>query len=187
MSMTDEGIGLEATIGDDGLPSVAVTFEAHTEIMPVVEARNFAIALFNAAAIAENEVAVFNGFEGRGKPKGFAKPALKAYSIPVMAVQLMREFRPKFGYGITAFRGFNTGEAIVAFPWPSRSKGLQFDLNGARTHARQLMECAEAAETDAFLRHFMQWKIQSSPDEAQSMVMEFREFRTRLALENLLK
>lgn len=34
------------------------------------------------------------------------------------------------------------------------------------------------------IEHF---ELESTPEEAQSMVMEFREFRTRVQLENLLR
>jgi hypothetical protein len=172
----DDSIQVEATIDDDGFPSVAVAFEGHVEIKTVAVIRDFAFALFNAAAIAENEAAVYFGMKDLEKPQGFSKP--KSDPVSLTALRLVRSFRPEFTDGIQVILGFNSREPIVSFPWPSRNNGLQFDLTGIRTHANQLIQAAEAAETDSFLRHFMQWKIESTPDEAQAMVMEFREFRS---------
>lgn len=184
--MNEETIWVEATIDADGFPAVAVSFEGHTEIRRAEEFREFAITLLTAAAIAENEVAIAEGVEQISQPKGFQKKPLTADSMSVQMVRILRNFRPSLSFGIHSFRGLRTGKALVTHPWPTREDGLQFDLDTARSHAMSIIVAAEAAETDAFLRHFVTFKLGLSIDEAQALVMEFREFRTRVQLERLL-
>lgn len=186
-SSGEETIWVEATIDADGFPAVAVAFEGHTEIKRSEESRDFANALLTAAAIAENEVAIVEGLEQIDKPKGFQRRQPSADSMSVQMVLILRNFRPQMPFGIHSFRGLNTGQALITHPWPTRKEGLQFDVESLRRHAKNIIAAAESAETDAFLRHFMMFKLGSPPEEAQSMVMEFREFRTRIQLENLFR
>lgn len=181
-----DSILVEASTNQAGLPVVLVIFEGHTEEYSSEDARKFANTLIMAAAIAENEAAIFNGTAALDKKsKGFGEPKRPSTEkIAAEMIFLLRRFRPELGFKIQAFFGMRTKQPIVKFPWPSREE-LQLNLDQARSHAANMLGAAEAAETDAFLRHFMRDKIQVGDTEAQGMVLEFRDFRSRTQLEML--
>jgi hypothetical protein len=71
-----------------------------------------------------------------------------------------------------------TGEGVVEFTWGE--KRAQLSCDEARKHAQGIFECAEAAETDAFLVEFLQ-KIGTERDSALKILVEFRSFREERA------
>ena len=75
---------------------------------------------------------------------------------------------------VTSLVAQSTGEGVVQFVWGD--KHAQLSCDEAREHARGILECAEAAETDAFLVEFFV-KIGASRDYAVRMLTEFRSFR----------
>lgn len=53
----------------------------------------------------------------------------------------------------------------------------QMEPELARQHAQQMIECAEAAEQDAFLFDWVIKQVGAGPAQAAGMIAEFRRFR----------
>jgi len=68
----------------------------------------------------------------------------------------------------------STKEGVVELRWGNRK--MQMSVAEARQHAMQVLEVAEAAETDAFLVAFFQ-QLDNSFEGALRMLVKFREFR----------
>lgn len=76
-----------------------------------------------------------------------------------------------FESGVSAF----TGEAFIALRW-GEQRG-QLTVAEARAHAFALLECCEAAESDAFVFEFMCERVGATKEHAAQMLVAFREYR----------
>lgn len=74
--------------------------------------------------------------------------------------------------GIVSHR---TGEARVVIRWGLQV--AQLSPPEARAHALSILECADSAESDAFLVHFLKTKVKLPAEGYGSILMEFREYR----------
>ena len=68
-----------------------------------------------------------------------------------------------------------THEGVVEFTWGEHR--AQLTCEEAREHARGVMECAEAAETDAFLVEYFVDELKLEFERAVMMMRQFRGFR----------
>lgn len=180
--MDSQSIKLEASMDANRLPIVIAEFEGHSEIYTPESARLMAIELNMAAAIAQHEAAIFNGMKSMDKKsRGFTKPSKDDPAVHALA--LLRQFREPLNYGIRSIFGFNTRRPIVIMPWLTRDEGLQFTPDTAKDLASNFNVCAEAAETDGFLRDFVAEVLDMGLVEAQGLIKKFRQYRERVVLE----
>ena len=77
--------------------------------------------------------------------------------------------------GVSAF----TGEGFVTLRWGTDA--AQFTPDAARRHALAILECAEAAESDAAVFAFLRAKLKLEPDVAVHMIAALREHRGKSA------
>ena len=73
--------------------------------------------------------------------------------------------------GVSAF----TGAGFVTLRWASES--AQMTPDEARQHALRILECAEAAESDAAVFAFFRARLEVEPAVAGHMVADLREYR----------
>jgi hypothetical protein len=59
----------------------------------------------------------------------------------------------------------------------------QMDADSAMDVAKNIIECCEGAYADAFIFHFLTESLKQSPETAGSIIVEFREYREKLAEE----
>jgi hypothetical protein len=76
---------------------------------------------------------------------------------------------------VTTLVSSRTREGVVEFTWGE--KRAQLSVQEARDHALVVLECAEAAETDAFLVHFLENELKMDFDRAVGIMRSFRSFR----------
>jgi len=69
-----------------------------------------------------------------------------------------------------------TGEGVVEMQWGD--KKAQFTADEAREQGHSFLECAEAAETDAFMVEFFE-SIGGNRENAIKMLLAFRTFREK--------
>lgn len=70
-----------------------------------------------------------------------------------------------------------TGEGVVEFTWGD--KQAQLTCEEARKHALGVLECAEAAETDAFIVEFFHQELGMERDKAIGILVSFRGYREK--------
>src|SRR5687768_17608912 len=70
-----------------------------------------------------------------------------------------------------------TGEGVVEFTWGE--KRAQLTCEEARRHALGVLECAEAAETDAFIVEFFHQELGMERDKAIQILGSFRSYREK--------
>ena len=68
-----------------------------------------------------------------------------------------------------------THEGVVEFNWGD--KRAQLTCQEAREHALGVLECAEAAETDAYMVHFLIDELVMDMEKAAGIMRSFRNFR----------
>lgn len=68
-----------------------------------------------------------------------------------------------------------TGEPFVQLHWGELH--AQMTPDEARQHAFAILECAEAADSDAFLFHFARKRVGMDEERAAKLIFSFREFR----------
>lgn len=77
---------------------------------------------------------------------------------------------------ITSLVSSRTREGVVQLEWGD--KKAQLSCEEARQHALRIMECAEAAESDAFFIEWLQTNLSFSMETAVQMLENFRSYRT---------
>lgn len=172
---------------DEKTPLVNWHLNGNEGTLTLSEARERAEAFFMAAAIAETEARIalkLSGLE-KQKPKGFGKKSSKPEKFFYQISMLMRDERISLPDGITPIFGWETRQALIDVDL--YSEPIQWLPNQAREHARWLMECAEAAETDRFLYFFYKETLDLPAHDTNKILQEFSVFRRRTQLENLLK
>jgi hypothetical protein len=68
-----------------------------------------------------------------------------------------------------------TGEPFVNIKWKDRAG--QLTVTDARQHALAILECAEAAESDAFIIKFFRERVGLSQEKAAQVLIDFRSQR----------
>jgi hypothetical protein len=179
---------VNATIDND-TPLVCWQYQGIAGILTVTEARDRAAVLFNVAAIAESEAAIAHGLmKAEPQSKGFGAQVQKQKSSQVdetiaLTLRFIRDFRPPLPNGINAIFGLKTKQALIEILWYGHK--LQVHSDSAKEHAIQLLEAAEAAESDAFFYHFLENKVGFSKEESYPLIQEFFLFRHRARFEKL--
>jgi hypothetical protein len=84
---------------------------------------------------------------------------------------------------ITSLVSSRTKEGVVQLNWGD--KKAQFSAEEARKHALRIIECAEAAETDAFIVDFFVKELNQEFNHAVRILVEFRAFRDARSKENI--
>ena len=75
----------------------------------------------------------------------------------------------------TSLVSATTHEGVVEFTWGD--KRAQLTCQEARDHALGVLECAEAAETDSYMVHFLTKEMNIELDKAVEVIRSFRAFR----------
>lgn len=84
-------------------------------------------------------------------------------------------FHVSSGFGHRTRQGY-VQVLIEAADWTT-----QMTPDNARELAANLLQCAEAAEVDAFLMTFMRERVGAPDEQAAQILVEFREWRERKA------
>jgi hypothetical protein len=189
MEINPETLYVNSTIDPASqAPMVYFSHQGISFALTLSHARNRAMAIFHAAAIAESEAAVYHAFVdfNKNSGKGFGKKkATQTELFGAQVLNMVREKRQPLPEYVGVIFGFNTRQAIVSLQWQDLS--LQLEPDDARQHALQILECAEASESDLFLYSFLQDTIDASLDEAHILIRDFQLFRQRNHLEDLLR
>jgi hypothetical protein len=76
---------------------------------------------------------------------------------------------------ITSLVSSRTKEGVVELNWGD--KKAQFSPEEARKHALKILECADAAETDAFIVDFFVKRLGQKFEQSLRILQDFRAFR----------
>jgi hypothetical protein len=190
MEIDPEILYVNSTI--DPLTQIPLVYFSHKGIsftLTLTEARNRGLAIFQAAAIAESEAAVFHAFgkfDRNSKAKGFDKNKAEQSDIfGTQVLTMVREFRQPLPEYVDTIFGLRTKQGIVILDW--QGMNLQLPPDRARQHALHILECAEASESDAFFYAFLMQTLEVTQGEANVMIQEFQLFRRKNYLEDLLR
>jgi hypothetical protein len=179
---------LYSTVAADRRTPMVAWYCNETEgLLTLLEAREQANALFLASAIAETEARVALKVSGLKdhKPKGFGKKPTEIEKTFYQVMMLMREERPPLPEGIRPIFGWKTQQPLVEIELYGKLDRLP--VEDVKNHARWLIECAEAAESDCFFYGFLKEKLDVSAEVANGLLQEFSDFRKRVQLEDLLR
>lgn len=169
-------------------PQVYWEYNLRSGLISLSVARKQADLIFQACAIAEAEIYLLRGFNRltpSSSPKGFGKKQQTSPNvIPFQLLRFVRKERPPLPDGIRAICGLRTQKALVEFDWYGET--IQLETEAARSHAFVLIQAADASESDAFFRYFLQDKLDIGHDGAIALIHEFQEYRNRTRLEDLL-
>jgi hypothetical protein len=167
-------------------PLVLWQYRGHKGVCTLQFATDRAIAILKAVAMAENEAAVVRylmGIEGQNA-KGF-QPKQQASKMEAQFLMLLRTARTPLPEGLTPIFGHSSQISLIEIDWYGVK--IQFDCPEATQHAMQLLSCVEAAETDAFLRYFVQRRLGCTASDGQQFIEDFRKFRNVQSLNSLLE
>ena len=123
-------------------------YDNETAEHSALEARKRALGIVRASAYAESEASIFKALTGLDR-KGFGQIPKKTIEMAAMTLQLVRNERLALLPGINAIFGFETKQPLVEINIGSRR--LTLYLDEAKSHAINLLQAAEAADTDMFL------------------------------------
>ncbi|MGA7936399.1 MAG: hypothetical protein WCA35_22785 [Kovacikia sp.] len=175
-------------------PAVYWQLNQSNGVIPLVEARARAQALFQAVGYAEGEAAIVKGMihlhqKADRKSSGFGwRPQTAEMEALKVAAQL-REFlktgRSPLLEGVEVIFGLRTRKALINVSW--YGKAVQWESSQALEHAIILVETAEAAESDAYFRWFLIERIGVQPKETYPLIAEFQTFRNRRQLEEMFQ
>lgn len=155
---------------DDGTPVVVMNYRDWLHRLSVPNARKLALELFAEATIAEYEAALIGPFFSQGFSRGADQKA-------VAKLNKLRALRPKpRPQWVNAIFGFKTRLPLVDMELPGQRK-LTLGPNEAIRIAEMLIECAEASETDDFLRRFLKAELDLDDHAIQGLILQFRCFR----------
>jgi hypothetical protein len=184
--VSDNTIYTNATIDpDDGkTPLVYWKYRNSEGVMSLPLARERAVGLFTAAAIAESEAAIAKQIMESGGTKGFGRNP-KNDQFVAQVLHLFRQSRPPLNEGIEVIFGLKTATDLINVSWYETQ--IQMEVDNARFHASVLLQTAEASESDRFFYHFLFGTVGVGIDDANKMVQEFNAFRKITVLEDLMK
>lgn len=153
----------------------------------IEQARTIARQLFAAAAISGAEACIAKMFlDLAGDTNGFGAKAKKAQQQAGVMLLESRKYRDAVDLGphISVIFGFHSRKALVDVSlYPVR---CQWEAEQVTQHAIDLLQCAEAAQSDAFLTNFLTTKAQIDFIDARKMVQQFKVYRQQQQLEQLL-
>lgn len=82
-------------------------------------------------------------------------------------------------FNVSSGFGARTREGYVQLIIEAADFMTQMSPDNARELAINLLQCAEAAEGDAFLMTFMREQVKVSDEQAVQILIEFRQWRER--------
>lgn len=189
MKRDPDVVHVYSAIAPDGkTPMVGWHLNGRDGMLTLLEARDRAEAFFLAAAIADTEARIALKISGLKdeKPKGFGAKSSPSkqeeffYQINMM----MRDERLPLPDGIKPIFGWKTRLPLIDVDLYGEL--FQWEPDQAREHARWLLECADASESDRFFYAFLKEKLDISAEKSNAMLQEFAGFRNRTRLEDLL-
>lgn len=183
LNLDQRRLFVSATIAPDLMPMVLWQWRGMEGVISLTEARKRANDLFVAAAISENEGALFKGFLGIGQ-KGFGKDP-KATAMAQKIIEITRKSRPPMPKEIEVIFGMKSQKGLIVVSY--YGEPIEMEILAVQQHAKQLFQAAEAAESDAFFYHFLEERIGLPPEESNSLISEFKSFRDCVGLEDLFK
>ena len=183
----------------DYQPAVYWQLNQQNGIISLTEARARAQALFQAVGYAEGEAAIVKGVlylhksaDRQQKPKGFVNLSQRQAQVEQDALKMaahLREFlkegRSPLLEGVEVIFGLKTRKPLINCYW--YGEPTQWESIQAIEHASILIEAAEAAESDAYLRWFLMERIEVPVEETYPLIAEFQSFRQRRQLEELFR
>ncbi|MGL5832967.1 MAG: hypothetical protein ACRC1Z_07005 [Waterburya sp.] len=179
----NEILRVESIVSSDNNPSVLVSYQKTRATLNITEARKLAFALIKAIAIAETEVAIIKKLSPVKIKRGFSTQSNKDLGILVGLIELIRSARPNKHPTITPIFGLKTQLPLIDYQ--ILDERLQLQIPEASHHAQCLIECAEAAEEDAFIYKYFAEKIGLSRKEIEIFLLKFSEQRKVNYLESL--
>lgn len=179
----------------DSHPSVVWQSNGQWGTLTLTQARNRAKTIFQAIGYAEAEGAIVRGLvevaikatqeEGRGFGiTGIVaqkKAKMEAMTVAAQVREMIRQTREPLPQGIEAIYGLKKEKPLVNVSW--YGEPIQWEPVQAQQHAIQLLESAEAAESDGFFLHFLEQEIGVSKEECHPMIQAFQTYRHRQQLE----
>jgi hypothetical protein len=91
---------------------------------------------------------------------------------------MSREADPPKIFWVRSMYGAHTKQPIVIITVPG-GESVQMRPDEARDLAKNILSCAEAAEQDGFLVEWSQAELDCSPQQAASLLNEYRTWRRR--------
>jgi hypothetical protein len=79
------------------------------------------------------------------------------------------------GITVTSLYGARSGLGLVQIDMGAET--AQLDIDSAINLARRILECANAASTDAALARFLREKLEQPPDVIAAVLQDFRRWR----------
>lgn len=179
-----EILRVESVVSQNNNPSVLISYQETQATLSIVEARKHAFALVKAIAIAETEVAIIKKLSPVKLSKGFSTQSnKKELGVLRGLIDLIRSARPSEHPTIKPIFGFKTQLPLIDYQ--ILDERLQLQIPEASHHAQCLIECAEAAEEDAFIYKYFANKIGLSREDIEVFLLEFSEQRKINYLESL--
>lgn len=187
MTQDPDVLHITSALDTDGkTPVVAWHLNGTDGKISLTEARNQAEAIFSACAIAETEARIAIALSGVERQKGFSpKGREKANKEFLLIRTLLKEVRSPLPEGINPIFGQSSRLPLVDVHWYGQK--VQWATAAARSHAYGLIACAESAESDRFLYFFLDEKIGVGRDQANAMIQEYRAYRERCQLDELMQ
>ncbi|ACC81147.1 hypothetical protein [Nostoc punctiforme] len=181
--MAEEGVWVVSWTTPEFEPIVRVSKNDQEVSLSSFAATQHAIAIFNAAAYAESEVALFKALVPN-VPKGFGKPS-KDVQMALMMLKMLRDKREPLPSNISGIFGFNTQKPLVEIDYGKFK--LQYELDEVRFHAASLLEAAEAARFDAFWFKFGNQELGLEELEILGIVQKYRLYKQKYSIEAMFK
>ena len=91
--------------------------------------------------------------------------------------------KPETIIHVNSIVSHRTREGVVQLIWGEMQGQLSPAV--ARAHALKILECADAAESDAFMLDFFCKKLGAGESQAGQILLEFRKFREKREKENM--
>jgi hypothetical protein len=188
MNIEEKVLHVNATIDPDNpnIPLVYWRYEKAKGTLGVNEARERALKLFEAAAIAETEVRIAKEIAkstGNGS-RGFDPTYQKRLDIETAKIlAVIRQSRPQLPEGLEIIYGFKTREPLINLFWYGEQ--MQWEPERLRHHATALIECAESSESDRWFYIFLGNTMGLQPEEVNQLLQDFAKFRQSRSLEEL--
>lgn len=176
-----DGVAIFSKTDDEFRPLVLIDYEGQW-LFTTSDARQMAADLVSEAAIADIEAALMQP----KLPQGFSLSGQQKAAAYLLKLRECRpQPRPKWANAIFGMK-HQKPFVQVLIDGSEGGRVWLFEPDEARHIAALILHCAEASETDAFLRKFLQVDVLLGEEETQSMIDRFRRFREVNSLENLL-
>lgn len=184
-----DSIYTNATISLDGeRPLVFWHLNGKEGTMTLAETRIRAEGLLTAAAMAETEARIaigISGVEEAGKGFGMTAEKRKADLNFQKLRNAMKILRAPLPDGIEVIFGQTSRLPLVNIHW--YGEPVQLTTAAIRNHAYDLIQAAEASESDRFFYKFLNEIADLTQEQVASLIKEFSEYRNRQRLRDLME